>query len=247
MAQELNLKNLSQCYKGDTEIDRIMYGDKLVWEGNRSILLGTGTSFDVASVYDKYSDLTEDNFFFLSSSPTSISGTSYATVHDSQYYCYVTIWTNMSKTYNAQTGQLSWYQQNTYRDTYTSQSGGDIRYSTASMKVVLVPKPEKLVYLGLGTSFDIKSKLPNDYQNLTVDNFIAKNWYYNNGGQQGYLMHASAHYQGKWSGSATTSFIKTYNASTGALNFYYNGVTSGMESNTVASRLYVYYIKRTVQ
>lgn len=27
-------------------------------------------------------------------------------------------------------------------------------------------------YLGAGTSFDIKSKFPNDYQKFTVDNFI---------------------------------------------------------------------------
>jgi len=246
--QQLNLKELNECYYGDTEINKIMYADKEVWGGTRVIELGTGTSIDVASIYPKYNELTADNFFFVSSSPTSVSGTSTATVHDSAYYCYITIWTGMYKTYDAQTGQLNFYQQNAYSDTYSAHSGGDTRYATAGMKAVLVSKPEKLTYLGLGTTFDIKSIFPNDYQRFTVNNFIAKNWYYNNGGQQGYIVHSSAHVQGRWSGSATTSLIKTYNASTGILNFYYDSVYSGdMGSGSVQSRLYVYFTKRAVQ
>ena len=248
MAQELNLKGLSECHYGETEIERIMYSDKLVWEGNKVIDLGSGTSFDVASVYSKYGELTADNFFFLLSSPTSISGTSTATVHDSAYYCYLTIWTGMYKTYNPLTGQLSWYVRNSYSDTYSAHSGGDTRYATASMRAILVTKPEKLVSLGLGSSFDIKSKFPNSYQNLTADNFIATNWYYGNGGQQGYLMHANRHVEGSWSGTGTTTLIKSYNASTGVLNFYYNNAYSNeTESGNVLSRLYVYYSKRAIQ
>lgn len=247
MAQELDLKSLWECYNGDTEIEKIMYGDKLVWEGNKIITLGTAQTFDVASVYPRFNELTADNFFFVSSSPTSVSGTSTATVHDSAYYCYITIWTGMYKTYNAQTGQLSWYQRNTYSDTYTAHSGGDTRYATASMKAILVTKPEKLTYLGLGTTFDIKSIFPNDYQNMTVNNFIARNWYYSNGGQQGYITHSSAHVQGTWSGSATTSLIKSYNPSTGILTFYYNSAYSGdMGSGSMPSRLYVYYTRRAI-
>lgn len=243
----LNGKELENLHAEEKQIDRVMYGDKLVWENNKIIELGTASSFDIASIYPNYSELTADNFFLVSSSPTSISGTSTATVHDSQYYCYITIWTGMYKSYNAQTGQLSWYQRNTYSDSYTAHSGGDTRYATANINAVLITKPEKLTYLGLGTTFNLKNMFPNEYQNFTVDNFVASNWYYNNGGQQGYLTHSSAHYQGVWRGSATTSFIKTYDASTGILNFYYNGAYSGdMGSGNVASRLYVYLSKRAV-
>jgi hypothetical protein len=243
----LNDNDLQELYVEDTEITKVYVGDRMVWGGNRIIQLGNGTSFDIASIYPNYRELTADNFFFVSSSPTSISGTSTATVHDSAYYCYITIWTGMYKTYNAQSGQLSWYQRNTYSDTYTAHSGGDTRYSTASMGALLVTKPEKLVYLGLGTRFDIKSRFPNDYQNMTVNNFIARDWYYSNGGQQGYISHSSAHYQGTWSGSATTSLIKSYNPSTGILTFYYNSAYSGdIGSGNVTSSLYVYYSKKAI-
>ena len=69
-------------------------------------------------------------------------------------------------------------------------------------------------YLGTGTSFDIKSKFPDSYQNFTVDNFIA-------GGLSGNVVAAKSYTDGI-SGVPVArangfSISKSYNAQTGVL------------------------------
>lgn len=66
--QKLNLKDLEECFYGETEINRIMYGDKEVWYGAKAVYLGYNTSFTVnSSVYRNYLSLSADDFFI---SPT---------------------------------------------------------------------------------------------------------------------------------------------------------------------------------
>ena len=76
-------------------------------------------------------------------------------------------------------------------------------------------------YIGQGTSFDIKSLFPDQYQNLTADNFLCEP--ISNGTS---AENISPHgYEGSWYYS-TYSFSKSYNASTGILTVtsqvYYN-------------------------
>lgn len=77
-----------------------------------------------------------------------------------------------------------------------------------------------LIYLGTGTSFDVKNKLPNniDYSKLTSDNFIVEatskdsttiGGYTSGGANSDYI-------------TARTSLTKTYNPETGILTSYYN-------------------------
>ena len=66
-------------------------------------------------------------------------------------------------------------------------------------------------YLGTGTSFNIKTKFPNDYANLTADNFII---------QPSTLtasIYVSGGYAAHMSGSSAT-ITKSYNKSTGAFS-----------------------------
>ena len=246
--QKYNLKDLEKCYFGTTEIEQIMYGNKEIWGGNRIIALGTNTSFNVSSYYSKYKDLTADNFFFVSQSPSSITGTSTAVVHATGNTTYITIWVGMTKTYTASTGQLSFYQFDNYNTNHTTGSGDTTETKYGKLKTVLVTKPEKLTYLGLGNTFNIKNLFPNDYQNFTANNFIAKYWNYRNGGTQGYLLHSSANYEGSWDGTGTMTLVKNYNASTGILQFYYaDAWTLPNSSGNGISNLYVYFTKKAVE
>lgn len=247
----LDNKELDNLHVGSQEIQKAYVGDKLVWENNRIIVLGQGDEFDVASVYPNYADLTVDNFFFLTQDPTTITGSASAYVDETGHLAYLTIWTGIEKTYDASIGKLTLYQSDTY---YSKSTIAPTTFTkkTANMTAVLVTKPDKLIYLGLGMTFNIKNLFPNDYQNYTVDNFIARNWYYENGGasgQKGYLLNGARNHAGSYSGSATTTFIKNYDASTGILNFYYNHdwSTDIGESGTVFSKVYAYLVKRSIQ
>lgn len=83
------------------------------------------------------------------------------------------------------------------------------------------------IYLGSGTSFNIRTLLPNvDYTQLTVNNFYAINGNSNyqiwHGGDSKYKPYRT------W-----VENVKSYNASTGVLTFYYRGMySSGQGSGT---------------
>ena len=87
-------------------------------------------------------------------------------------------------------------------------------YNTASKLRTKNSNLAGVYYLGTGTSFDIKSKFPNSYQNFTVDNFIA-------GGLSGNVVAAKSYTDGI-SGVPVArangfSISKSYNAQTGVL------------------------------
>lgn len=217
--QKYNLKDLQECYYGETEIERIMYGERLVWEGNKIIYLGNAQSFNVANVYDGYADLTADNFLFLSAG--SCSGSDTKTVsydHDNKY---VTIYSGMSKSYTPSTGVLSFY------------SGcGSTRGNT---RVVLVKNLSKLVDMGSGTTFNVKNYFPNDYQNMTVDCFagrIIKHWNSTNSDNSwNFTCRIGCYYTGTYSATSTWTMVKSYNASTGVLTFHANDTGSGVNQS----------------
>ncbi len=87
-------------------------------------------------------------------------------------------------------------------------------YNTASKLRTKNSNLAGVYYLGTGTSFDIKSKFPDSYQNFTVDNFIA-------GGLSGNVVAAKSYTDGI-SGVPVArangfSISKSYNAQTGVL------------------------------
>ena len=74
-------------------------------------------------------------------------------------------------------------------------------------------------YLGTGTSFDIKSKYPNEYGSFTADNFICEatgNVGYGGG-------HGNASGPGTVNTSGRATATKSYNASNGVLTAYVEG------------------------
>ena len=68
-----------------------------------------------------------------------------------------------------------------------------------------------LVDLGVGTSFNVRNVLPNDYQNLTADNFFIYSLTGTNGGS-GSTSSAMVNV-----GSSESTLVKSYNASIGIL------------------------------
>lgn len=237
MAQKLNLKDLAECYSGQTEIERIMYGDRLVWEGNKVIYLGNGQSFDVASVYSDYASLTADNFLFLSAS--SCSGSDTETVRYDGDNKYVTIYSGMLKSYNASNGTLSF------------QSGcGDSR---GNVRALLVKDISKLVDMGNGTTFNVKNYFPNDYQSMTADCFAAriiKHWNSTNSNNAwNFTCRIGCYYTGTYSASSTWSMVKSYDPSTGILTFHPNDNGSGINGTQTWNRngtmIHVYARKKS--
>ena len=74
-------------------------------------------------------------------------------------------------------------------------------------------------YLGTGTSFNIKSKYPNEYGSFTADNFICEatgNVSYGGG-------HGNASGPGTVNTSGRATANKSYNASSGVLTAYVEG------------------------
>ena len=240
-----NGKELENLYSESQQIDKVMFGDKLVWENNRIIDLGTNTDFDVSQVYSKYADLTEDNFFLVSQTPTTLSGSASAYVDETGHQTYLTIWTGLVKEYDPSTGALSFYQYDEFVSSSTIAPSTSVK-KKASVHAVIITKPEKLISLGLGTAFNIKGMFPNEYQNFTADNFVAKNWKYVNGGQQGYLLHGVSYIAGSYSGSTTTTFFKTYDSTNGILRFGYTNSVNGGDSITNEAKVYAYLTRKKV-
>lgn len=77
-------------------------------------------------------------------------------------------------------------------------------------------------YLGTGTSFDIKSKYPNEYGSFTADNFICE--------ASGTIGYGGGHGNATGPGTVNTSgrmtAMKSYDASSGVLTSYVNGTAS---------------------
>lgn len=151
----LGENDLINLHIGSQEINRVLLGNKVIWENVKAIDLGTGTTFDLSS-YPNYADLTEDNFFFTTASQGKITG------YDASGLVYTNI--GFDKTYDSSTGTL------TMR---TKVWSANTAYG--SVHAYYVPNPSRLIYLGNGRYFNLSSYT--GYQNFTEDNFLIKNAY----------------------------------------------------------------------
>lgn len=205
-----NNQELQNLHVGDKEIQRVLLGESLVWENNKIVLLGTGTSWNIRTLFPTlYNRLTVDNFFLLSANTVTGSDTVRVNYEGDTHYIYIT--GGLSKSYNPSNGQLSMYLYN--------------NDNTSSVRAVMVTKPEKLTYLGYGTTFNVKTRFPNTYQSMTANNFVIRtlnHWNSSGGRSYGLICNNSRSYTGTWSGTNTETLNKSYNASTGILTCYLN-------------------------
>ena len=188
----LGSKELGILHVGDKEIQKVWLGDKLIWENIKVVDLGEGQTFNVSS-YPNYSQLTEDNFFFLTS-------TSQAKLTGNVPSGIVYTSDGIEKSYNSSTGIL------TLR---TKVESGNKYYG--NVHAVLIPNPQKLIYLGNAQSFNLVGY--KGYKNFTVSNFLIKNC---GGGSIGGIRDPLGY-------TATADIVKTYDANNGILNCYLFG------------------------
>lgn len=228
----LNDNELQNLHIEDKEIQRVLFGDKLVWENNKIVDLGWGKSWNIAELFPNlYQDLTVDNFFLLSANSVSGSDRIDGTGR-------LALASGIAKSYDSSTGALSFY---------TSYNYGEM---TNTVRAVLVSKVDKLTYVGYGTSFNVRNLFPNDYQNMTVDNFLVKtirHWNSDTGLPMFYDYFGNRSVSGTWTASGNFTFHKSYNASTGVLTVYFNssGSASGVSDTwNRNSNCYVYGTKK---
>lgn len=224
-----NNKELQNLHVGDKEIQRVLLGESLIWENNKIVVLSEGRTWDIRSLYPTlYNTFTLDNFFLLSAN--RVTGSSSVTVAYEGDVKYLSITGGLSKEYIASTGTLNEYLFN--------------NSNRSNVIPVVVSKPEKLIYCGLGTSFDMKTFFPNSYQSLTVNNFIIKTVRHFNGSGRAYglICNNSRTFPGNWSATNTETLVKTYNASTGILSCYLNdtGNADGIDRWNSNSNVYLY-------
>lgn len=150
----LNGKELQNLHIGDTQIQRVMKGDSLVWEGNKLIDLGSSNRYDLTVLYPDYQSLTNDNIFFLS-------------FEQGYGVAYPNVWLQSGVSKNIYSGGLliccSWVQNHEFPS-----------------HAVISTKPNLMKRIGVGQTFDIASLYPNSYQNYTEDNFLIKSITHNN-------------------------------------------------------------------
>lgn len=208
MPVEKNLEDLWNCYAQNHEIKKIMYGEALVWEANQVINLGSGTEWDIKSLLpNKYNKFTADNFYFFDAG--NVSGSAKVVVTETGIDVgYLSISVGLTKRYDSETGKLVMY-------TTCNQGRGNVT-------AVFVSKPNKLISLGSGATFDLKSLYPNSYQKFTEGNFIMKRY------STGLVFNQFRGSEGTWTASNTQTYVKSYNQSTGIL-------TCRMDENVVDS------------
>lgn len=229
----LNNKELENLHIGEQEIQRVLLGESLIWENNRIVNLGSGKTWNIQNLFPSlYSRLTADNFFFLSFN--NVSESVRVTVQEGGSDR-LWIYGGLTKSYNPSTGVLNLYPY------LNSQS--------ANLTAVMVTKPEKLTYVGTGTSFNVRNLFPNDYQNMTANNFLVKTLsHWNGGGANGIVCNEVRNYAGTFSANDLLSFSKSYNPSTGQLTIYAkdNGGTDNATSWNRNSNCVVYGTKKTI-
>lgn len=221
--QLLNNRELQACYFDNTEIEKIMFGDKEIWSGNKVIDLGSAQSWNIQTLYPNlYDKLTSANFFFASvSSVSELDVTTMRASDTSRSWGGFT--GSISKSYNSSTGVLTAY-------SYIKSKRGNVR-------MYLVTKPEKLIYLGNGNTFNVRSR--EDYASYVANNFLLGGGDYLSIGAYFY----PAGYDYSYAGTGTLSVSKSYNASTGVFtssinlksvpyngSAYYDWSTSGKVS-----------------
>ena len=159
----LNEKELDLLHIGDKDIERVLLGDKLIWQNNQVFDLGSTNRYDVKTLLpDIYETLTTDNFFFLTFSTAYGEGSA--------------LRSGLSKQYYPSSGYLEFYSW--------------VQNHEFSTHAICVTKPNKLPHIGVGQTFNIRNMYPSSYMNFTADNFVVKDINHNNyiytGSEQGY-------------------------------------------------------------
>lgn len=193
--QKFNGNELKACYKGSQAIDKIMYGDKLIWENFKIIDLGTAQTFNIKNYTNNWANLTVDNFFCIgNSNQASLSGRE---TDDVVFY----IRNDWNKSYS--NGTL------TFR---VKIQDNDDRVAYGAVHAVLVEKLDKLVSLGSGTYFNVRNYA--NYGDFTYKNFLIQkpSGYSNFGVRTPGYWNAYSQIRGSYSGGVfSTDFHYEYN------------------------------------
>lgn len=209
-------KEASDIFYGETEIQEVRLGETLKYVANQIIPLGVGSTFNIASIYPKYKELTGGNFFCTTFNSASASD---STNGDGVTYVYVNLFADFYKSYNANTGTLTMF--NGCGDT-TNILG----MNRGAVNGYLITKPSKLIYLGFGSSFNVKHI--EGYQYFTADNFLIENIPLHRSSDH-YIFREGSVYSNSASGSSR--LVKSYNASTGVLTCYWYASASDNYGN----------------
>jgi len=224
-------KEIDQVFIGNKEIQQIYNGTKEIWSNNKIVKLQYGGSeWDIKSIYSKYGQLTENNFFYLKMD-NAVNCSDSVTVSADGDTQYINILGYLNKTYNPSTGKFNSLH-------YLSGSGTVV----GAVTPVLVTDTSKITYVGTG-AVNISARFPN-YKSLTEDNFIvAVN------ARSGYMWRHSRSYTGHWSVQASHFFTKTYNPETGDVvaNFYFVA-DANVDSDDVMeyASLPIYYVSKAL-
>lgn len=192
---------IDNVLQGTNEIQAIYQGSQEIWTNAKAIDLGTAQTFNIRTLLPNvdYTQLTTNNFVIVTSSTLSHGSTP---VYYEGQRTYVN--ESCTKSYNSSTGVL------TCRLNWNYLASGNVDTTDyASCHVYYVKDISKLISLGAGTSFNIRTLYPNLYQSLTVDNFAM-------------ITINNASDSARSSGSrvsASVTFTKSYNSSTGVFTF----------------------------
>lgn len=213
--QLFNRKNLEDFHYGEEDGLKIMYGNKLVWEKVKVVDLGTGQSFNISNYTNNYSNLTVNNFFLIGTTSVSMSGYN----DDGTGITY--FWEGYNKSYNASTGVLTFRMYLINGDT-DAWKYGDVH-------AVMVENIDKLVYLGAGQSFNVRSY--SNYQDFSYKNFLMSKPYNINSGDWAQIsgVRAPMNY------SVTSKVNSSY--SNGVFTCNYQGSYSHQNANTNSPRV----------
>ena len=212
-------KELENLYLGNKELEAVYLGNKEVWTNCKLINLGSGQTFNIQP-YLKYEHALDN--FYIRTFPSF-------TASDTGQYAGYPVPSNATYNYQKSISGNTL----TFRG-YREQSNGGGGYY--NLNPFLLTKNAKAISLGNGTSFNIRTKLPNvDYTQLTADDFyfrvpVTENAFVWND--------EPGDRKSVW---AKGTFYKSYNASNGVLTMY---ITTdhypwGDETNRALSAWYI--------
>ena len=144
-------QEISALYSGSKEVQGVYLGNKEVWSAQKVIFLGTAPK-SIQSLVPKWREKSINNIFISHAS--------------GRFHCHDTA---HGDGLDGMTAYFTESYSNGNADFYFSGAGSYLRVNLA-----YVDKPEKLISLGSGQSFNIKALYPTKYQNLTNDNFLLK-------------------------------------------------------------------------
>lgn len=197
-----NDKELQHLHIGDTEIQRVLLGGRLIWENAKVVFLGDGTTFDVSNIRG-YENFTANNFFVRVTEKPSVSDR----VTGSEAGDWGGINTYLNKSYNANTGAFSFNYRAVTDGGNSRQVGGSVYLVVDLDKAI---EKGKVINLGSGRSWNIKNLLPNTYMNLTINNFAIQSATYCHTGNR--------YWGGTFTYAGYGNLALSYNQATGVLS-----------------------------